>query len=233
MKEQLNSIKDEIAQLRKLDKSYILFGSSKHQYKINPTISVEQVRQFESAHNVTLPKDYVAFLTEIGNGGVGPFYGLEPFQNSLYDDLDYKRADSLLDPGKPFLHTAACNLEFQPTVDEEEYENERAKFEEEYFDKKNMNGVLAICNYGCAVSLNLVVNGQAYGTIWTDDRSSDGGIYPSQELGNKEKINFLNWYELWLDNSINEINTKQPTSHKASATDSTQTQNKKPWWKFW
>jgi hypothetical protein len=209
MNEQLNRIREKIGQLKKLDKNFSLFGSQKHKYKINSPISIEKVRQFESTHNVTLPTEYVEFITIIGNGGVGPFYGLEPLENCLFDDLDYKRPDFLLNPGKPFLHTEPWNIKFRPTVDEDvnetAYEDELSKFEEQYFDKEHMNGVIAICNYGCAISLNLVVNGLEYGNIWTDDRASDNGIYPSLELGNKEKITFLNWYELWLDNSLNEI----------------------------
>jgi len=219
-----------------LDKNYILFGSEKHQYKINPAISLDKIRQFEVTHKVTLPKDYVEFLTKIGNGGVGPFYGLEPIQNSLYDDLDYKLPDSLLNPSKPFLHTEPWNLEFQTSIDESEneegYEKERVIFEEKYFDKEQMNGVLAICNFGCAVSLNLVVNGQEYGNIWTDDRGSDNGIYPSYELGNKDRISFLNWYELWLDNSRKEINDKFIRQDEKKGIEQQVKENKKPWWKI-
>lgn len=235
MKEQLTRISDKIQQLRKLDKSFTLFGSQKHKYKLNPTISIGKVRQFEQAYNVTLPKDYVEFITTLGNGGAGPYYGLEPFENCLFDDLDYKRTDSLLNPSKPFLHTEPWNLEFSTTIDEEdneeEHEKEYTKFEEQYFDKEQMNGVIAICNFGCAVSLNLVVNGQEYGNIWTDDRGSDNGIYPSHELGNKDKVSFLNWYELWLDNSLNEINSKQIGQMEIISTP--QQENKKPWWKLW
>jgi hypothetical protein len=237
MNERINTIKNKIGLLKKLDKNYSLFGSEKHRYKINPTISIEEIREFENQYKVLLPNEYVEFLTIIGNGGVGPFYGLEPIQNSLYDDLDYKIKDSLLNPGKPFLHTASWNLEFQPSVDEDEneaeFENQRIEFEEKYFDKKQMEGVLAICNYGCAISLNLVVNGQEYGNIWTDDRASDNGIYPSIELGNKEKITFLNWYELWLDNSIREIKAKFPEQKTEVEITQEIEKTKKPWWKIW
>jgi hypothetical protein len=86
--------------------------------------------------------------------------------------------------------------------------------------------------------LNLVVNGQEYGNIWTDDRGSDGGIYPSMELGNKEKINFLDWYELWLDNSLEEIKNKitatpiMPKSIKTEQKNETKKEST-TWWKFW
>ena len=124
-------------------------------------------------------------------------------ENALFDDLDYKRPNSLLNPSEPFPHQEPWNLEFKPTVSEKNKE----EYEKQYFEfsKDLMNGVIAICNYGCGISLNLVVNGEEYGNIWSDHRGNDGGICPSFELENKGKITFLNWYELWLDNSFNEI----------------------------
>lgn len=221
MSEQLKRIKEKLEQLAKLDRNLSLFGAMKHQYKLNPPISIETIRKFERNYEITLPAEYIAFMTTIGNGGAGPFYGLEPFENCLFADLDYKTPDSLLDPGKPFLHTEPWNMEFMPTVDEEtnetEYWREFSVFEEKYFAKEQMNGVIAICNCGCAINLNLVVNGKESGNIWTDDRGSDKGIFPSSELGNTDKITFLNWYELWLDSSLNEMKEKKSL-------------DKKPWW---
>ncbi len=235
MNEQLERIKTKLKELRQLDKDFSLFGSPRHQYRLNPTLSLEKITQFEQTHKIKLPKEYVQFITEVGNGGAGPFYGLEPFENVLFDDLDYKRSNSLLNPSKPFLHTEPWNLEFQPTVDddedEEKYEKQRQLFEEVYYKKEQMNGVIAICNFGCAVSLNLVVNGEEYGNIWTDDRGSDGGIRPSHELGNKEKLTFLNWYELWLNNSIEEIKVSAFSS--ATGAKKPVKANIKPWWKVW
>lgn len=234
MSEQINRIREKIGHLKKLDKGFSLFGSEKHRYKINSPISLDEVQQFELRYNVTLPKDYVEFITAIGNGGAGPFYGLERLENSLFEDLDYKRPDCLLNPSKPFLHIEPWNLEFTTTIDEEvneeEYEKERSKFEEEYFEKEQMNGVIAICNFGCAISINLVVNGQEYGNIWTDDRASDNGIYPSHELGNKQRITFLNWYELWLDNSIKELTSKFSVPKETLGRNNS---TSKPWWKIW
>ncbi|MFN0254120.1 hypothetical protein [Pedobacter ureilyticus] len=141
--------------------------------------------------------------------------------------MDYKRPNSLLNPSKPFPRTKPWNEEFVSTVNEEDNEEE---YERQYseFSKNLMNGVLAISNFGCGISLNLVVNGEEYGNIWTDDRGNDGGIYPSHELGNKDKITFLNWYELWLDNSLNEI--KDKLENKEIEVKNT---NQKPWWKIW
>ncbi|RZL33608.1 MAG: SMI1/KNR4 family protein [Pedobacter sp.] len=231
--EQLDRIKLKLEKLKALDKNLILFGSESHEYQLNPILSEEKIRQFEATYNVTLPAEYVAFLTKLGNGGAGPFYGLEPFENALFDDLDYKRPNSLLNPSEPFTHNQPWNEEFEPTVNEEDEEEE---YERQYveFNKNLINGVLAICNYGCGVSLNLVVNGNEYGNIWTDDRGNDGGIYPSQELGNKERITFLNWYELWLDNSLEEIANKiKETSIIHQTINAEPKIESRPWWKFW
>ena len=58
------------------------------------------------------------------------------------------------------------NEEIDEVENEEEYENQYEVFSETYFDSKHVNGLIAICNYGCGISLNLVVNGQEYGNIW-------------------------------------------------------------------
>lgn len=231
MENQLDKIKNKLEQLRNLDTELEIFGSEKHKYILNTTLPLDTIKKFEAKHKINLPIGYVAFLTTLGNGGAGPFYGLEQFENSIFDDLDFKSEDGLLNPSKPFLHTDSWNLEFEPTVgeaeNEREYDRQYEEFTDLYFDCEQINGVIAICNYGCGISLNLVVNGQEHGNIWTDDRGNDGGIYPTIQLGEKTKINFLDWYELWLDNSISE--TKENIDKKAIAKAITG----KPWWKIW
>jgi hypothetical protein len=146
MEKQLDSIKQKLKQLKGLDRNLTLFGAHRHKYKLNPILSEDKIRHFEETYRVTLPIEYVAFFTKIGNGGAGPFLGLEPFDNALFDDVDYKRPDSSLNPNKPFLHIEPWNLEFTTTIDEEEneieYEKDYSRFEEQYFDKEQMNGVI-------------------------------------------------------------------------------------------
>jgi hypothetical protein len=232
MSEQIGRIKSKLEQLKKLDTEFKLFGSHNHRYILNRILPIAVIKKFENKYEIKLPNDYVSFLTEAGNGGAGPFYGLEPFENALFVDLDYKRKDSLLNPSKQFLHTEPWNLDFTPTVtyekNKEEYSRQTSDFENVYFDNEQMNGTIAICNYGCGVSLNLVVNGKEYGNIWSDDRGSDQGIYPSFELGNKDKIKFLDWYELWLDTSLVGVSVKTPS--ELLPNDKT---GIKPWWKIW
>lgn len=230
MNYQLENIKNKLEKLRQLDNNLEIFGAEKHRYMLNPTVSIDTIKQFEVKHKIVLPEEYVAFLTTLGNGGAGPFYGLEPLENALFDDLDYKNKERSLNPSKPFLHTEAWNMEFEPVGENENQEENDRQYEEftsQYFDKKHMNGVIAICNYGCGISLNLVVNGKEYGHIWTDDRVNDGGIYPTIQLDEKDKITFLDWYELWLDKSILEI------TEQSYAPPVPKPEQQKPWWKIW
>jgi len=244
MDDQLNRIKTKLKELSLLDKGHSLFGAQSHKYILNPPVSKEQITGFESKYAIKLPEEYVLFLTELGNGGAGPFYGLEPFENVLYEDLDYKKEENLLNPSIPFPHTIPWNMDFEPTVDEEENEEEFEKQMEEfnnvYYSSEQMTGAIALSNYGCGISINLVVNGDEYGYLWTDDRGNDGGIYPSFELGNEKKIKFLDWYELWLDTSLEQIrkkeeSKKEETSGNKDQGESREEKNntKNKWWKFW
>ncbi|MBL7790616.1 MAG: SMI1/KNR4 family protein [Chitinophagales bacterium] len=205
MNEQLKRILVKIDQLKGLDSYFTVFGSQEHKYQLNHPVSIDKVHEFERKYDIKLPREYVDFVTILGNGGAGPFYGLELFENCLFDDLNYKYENSLLNPSKPFLFTEPWNPRFSTKFSKdnaEENEIEYAKFEEIYYSKEHMNGTITICNYGCGASLHLIVYGKEYGNIWTDDRGSENGIYPSFELGNNQNISFLNWYELWLDNSL-------------------------------
>ena len=216
MSERIERIKVKLEQLRQLDSDFELFGADSHQYSLNPVLTMNQVREFERAHNVELPADYVAFLTLLGNGGAGPFYGVNTLEESricYYDDSE--RANHIyFDLAKPFPHAESWNaereLEELYTKIDEANEQGDEELEQKLFDQKweiiggeeHDYGRLFISHYGCGIRISLVVNGIAKGTMWTDDRTHDGGIYPTTELGNKEKIAFLDWYELWLDQSI-------------------------------
>ncbi|PGK52022.1 hypothetical protein CN918_29985 [Priestia megaterium] len=45
---------------------------------LNLPLSEQDIRFYEKENQVTLPTEYRLFLTQIGNGGVGPFYGVYP-----------------------------------------------------------------------------------------------------------------------------------------------------------
>ena len=55
-----------------------VFGTNSHHWVLNEVLLEVEVSAFEQLHGVSLPVDYRRFLTRIGNGGAGPFYGVFP-----------------------------------------------------------------------------------------------------------------------------------------------------------
>lgn len=105
--EQIKRIKEKISQLDKLDQDLEVFGADTHEYILNPVLSEKEVTQFEKEHQISLPKDYVAFITQVGNGGVGPFYGLQTLAEASVNEevmmITGEDTSSLLQ--KAFPHT--------------------------------------------------------------------------------------------------------------------------------
>lgn len=132
---------DLLRRLRTADAGFRVFGSEQHRYRLGPTLSEGELAAFESANRARLPEDYRRFLAAVGNGGAGPFYGLEPlgtFGRDLAGPFPFTRATDAL---------TAEELERFP-------------------DRDEYPGVLEFCHQGCAIYSYLVVNGPAYGTVW-------------------------------------------------------------------
>ena len=195
-------IKAKLAELKQRDNGLRVFGATTHQYGLNRVIAENTLDSFERTHDIRLPEGYRDFLLTIGNGGAGPYYGLVPLEYSLSSDIDSLSRIPEISPSKPFRFTEAWNMEFDDSMDEEEYYEQK---DEIYFDNKWADGLLRIANFGCGVSFNLVVSGPEYGHIWIDDRCNEQGIYPDPYFGNRDHIDFLNWYELWLDQSLQKL----------------------------
>ena len=206
IEERLARIAERLDEVRGLDRDLITFGAAKHRYRLNPPTSQQQVTAFESQYGIHLPEGFRAFVTQLGNGGAGPWYGLEPLENGILDDLDLK--SGAIDPGSPFPHETAWNLDLERhdgSDDEPPDDDCHDSVVEEYFDPKWVQGAIRIANFGCGVSLNLVVNGPEYGNIWVDDRGNDGGVYPDPFFGRTNRTDFLTWYEIWLERTESEL----------------------------
>lgn len=189
--DQLKSINNKLLVLKGLDSNYKIFGATKHQYRLNFPKTEEELKQFEKKYTIALPVGYREFLKYAGNGGAGPYYGLEPLENSLFANLD-NHENNLVNPSRPFLFVESWNMSSDKIMEDEDL----------YFGNQWVNGLLRISNFGCGVSVNLVVNGAEYGHVWIDDRSNDGGLYPDLYFGQTGRTTFLEWYELWLNKSI-------------------------------
>lgn len=200
---QLTRIRTKMSALASLDKGNTLFGASKHHHHIHAPKKEPELAFFEQQHGIQLPSGYRQYLLTIGNGGMGPYYGLERFEASRNLDLDAPQAGAFTDPSQPFTFTEAWNM--APETDPER----QAEADKDYHDPKWVHGLLRVANYGCGISINLVVNGPEYGKIWVDDRVNRGGIYPDHLLQNPQRLEFLDWVELWADQSLAELSGRE------------------------
>lgn len=225
----MQDILDKLSQLKARDRKHSVFGSSSHRYSLNAPLSEHEVRRIEEKYRFTLPDEYRWFITSVGNGGAGPFYGLFPLgMNDSGDEMTPWDEGGLLgEPGLPFQHSEAWNStpdfwagEPKPAegISEEEEDQLWAawdkRLEAEYWSPKVMHGAIPICHEGCALRLWLVVTGPLAGNVWRDMRADDDGIAPLQN-SDGTPMRFSDWYLHWLDTSLREL---------ASA---------KPWWRLW
>lgn len=205
----IHDLKKKHNRLKKLDGSglfksgkYKTFGSESHQYKFNSCLTEEALQSFEESFRATLPVEYRNFLRKVGNGGSGPAYGLLPLQDWKIEleinDKDFLSTD--------FPHFDKWNLAYDFNTDDEDYtETEEFKnWEKEYFSNRHITGSLRICHYGCVIYYLLVVTGKETGHIWVDDRANDYGIYPAISKSTGTKMTFIEWYDEWLTESLNQ-----------------------------
>ncbi len=135
------SLGDLLRLLRQSDSQFRVFGSKQHRYRTGAVLSEQQLLAFESANQVVLPEDYRLFLRTVGNGGAGPYYGLQ-------------RLDTLgCDLSRPFPLTKTT-------------EGLKTEEMEQIGDWDELPGILELCHQGCAIYFYLVVKGPTYGSIW-------------------------------------------------------------------
>jgi hypothetical protein len=207
-----------LGELGQTDRHRRVFGSGSHLYKLNPPLAVPVVAGFEARYGISLPGDYRSFITEIGDGGAGPSYGVLPFGKDD-DDRDWQGGGLVGDPSKPFPHSTAWNLpesfwDGEPApppgtpLEEEDRLMEAwdREMEAHYWNPAIMDGAIPICHLGCALRQWLVINGEPRGFVWNDFRADDRGLSPV--LGRSgEPMTFADWYMTWLDNSMREVTT--------------------------
>jgi hypothetical protein len=175
-----------------------------HSFDLNPALSEAVVAEFEQAHGIHLPSDYRAFLTSVGNGGAGPFYGVFPL-GKIDDNFalrDWGEGDiGALSEAFPF-EKEWNDLSTKPDDDlvhrdEAEYWKQMEAFERVYWSAALVNGALPICHQGCALRIVLVITGDQAGYLWDDRRGEYGGIKPIR-LADCSPATFSDWYDEWL-----------------------------------
>lgn len=204
------TIREGLERLRTAAAQSNVFGAETHNFILHPPLPEPVVQSFEARHAVRLPADYRQFLTEVGDGGAGPYYGL--FRLGEMDDgwghSEWKENGGLVGHlSSPFPHAEAWNdLSGEPDFgeDEEEYERQLPAFEERYWSPALVNGAIPICHLGCASRHWLVVTGAEAGHVWCDERADRRGLSPLSGQGG-ERISFYRWYRDWLDDALGKL----------------------------
>lgn len=203
-------------ELDRRDAKRELFGSIGHRYKLRPPLPASVIDAFEKKHGLALPQDYRYFITEIGDGGAGPYYGVFPF--GQHDDghghCAWDHGRLIGDLSKPFAHVTGWNLPRsfwddrpEPSPDMPLEEEDRlmqawdSELDEKYWNPSLMNGAIPICHLGCAQRQWLVVNGEQRGYVWSDDRADEKGLYPIRD-DSGDQMTFSGWFTSWLFDAL-------------------------------
>ena len=209
--EELDPSQVRIAMQRLSASQPAVFGGSGHHFTLNPPLSEADVLAFELQSHVSLPIDYRRFITEVGNGGAGPYYGIFPLG---YMDGTSSKLQSWCERdgfvgvlSEPFPHREAWNdlscLPPEELIDtnQDEYDRRLEAFEKSYWASSNVNGALPICHMGCALRIWLVVAGEEAGHLWRDGRTDDTGLSPLA-LKDGSRATFSTWYRAWLEDVL-------------------------------
>jgi hypothetical protein len=175
----LETIDRKVHRPRQLDTTFEVFGSENHPYQLNPPLRPEDVDALERRHRFSLPDEYRAFITQIGNGGAGPDYGLFSLAASL------RESACALNRPFPFSTQAAQGV-IAARRGGDRYAG--------VVPDETTGGALAICDSGCAIFYYLVLNGEQRGTVW-HGREDWFPCFSKQG----RQWTFLDWYEDWLD----------------------------------
>jgi len=187
---QIDRIKSKLKKARRKDKDLTDFGSDLHKYVLNKRISKEALAKLEQENQVKLPEHFALFLTEVGNGGAGPYYGIYEIDKSLSYTGNTMALDCVLYPRMP---KEEWNLLAGPFASAE-------RFTDEEYDAardKITGGMLNFGTQGCSYDMYIVIQGAYSGkVVYAADIYADTPFFFTYE------DNFLDWYERWLDEII-------------------------------
>lgn len=177
--QRLDIIKSKLKHLKECDKNKILFGAEDHNYELGLPLEEEEIVQFEQEFGIEIPKEYRAFLKNIGDGGAGPGYGLYSLEQ-IKSELNNMSKNYL---SKEFPLKKEWNKDISD--DNKTYDFYR-------------QGTITLSHLGCGYYHFFVLNGSERGSIWHDGRAGDFGISPL-------RVKFIQWYKDWIDYSIKRI----------------------------
>ena len=186
-----------------MDPQFEINGVDSHQYRLNPPVDPAFVRAAEEEYHFRFPEDYVQFITEVGDGGAGPGYGLYPFGYYRTEVKSAKEAKAR----ETYLHGLGRELQLLPIepewvedfcISKEEYKKNSEKYfrgNRGSFDWHNgilygPYGFFHLGTYGCGRDFGLITAGERYGQVF---------IYDTEGAFELAASSFQAFYQDWLD----------------------------------
>lgn len=196
--EQLGRVVAKLDRLRKADRAFRVFGAHSHKYRLGRPLGERDILTVERRMGIVVPTDYRLFLTNIGHGGAGRYYGLFRLDGQSAEDIT-----DLAQVGKPFRWSGAANpYDWEdPCSREDVWCDDKVEANDDRQIILNVPGALYVCHYGCAIRFFIIVNGQCIGEVWRDSQTDGTGIRPECAADGRH-FGFLDWYENWLDENL-------------------------------
>ncbi|WP_311748503.1 SMI1/KNR4 family protein [Proteus columbae] len=191
----IERIRKKLVLATSIDHEYKEFGADNHKYQLSSPLSIEKVNQLQAKAGCEFPEDYIAFVTQIGNGGTGSYGGAGPYYG-LYAFDDAIDRNGVQNCALPCLLKPKMNIDEWKALCHVPEDCSDEDFDIIY-DRVHQ-GTLYLGTCGCEYDLLLVVNGKYKGHIlYTSDWvNSDTPYIFSYETS------FTQWYERWLDEVI-------------------------------
>jgi hypothetical protein len=213
---------ERLAELRHLDAGRRVQGAESHGYRLAPTVDPDLLQAVETALSARLPEDYRSFLTDLGNGGAGPYFGIASLDESIersFLTLGEEWTDECrlaevvaglpaftrdfpltgdVDFGELLERPAGWDEHLERLESDSGYEARWEELRGTYLAEPYDGGWLPICDFGCGDFFVLVVRGQRRGTVWANSVWSATGFYCLE-------VSFEVFYRRWLDDSLRRI----------------------------
>lgn len=87
-------LQERLVEMGRLDRRRQVRGAGAHGYRFQPPLTASELAAVEAEAKVRLPDEYRCWVTEIGDGGAGPFGGIRPLREARDgDELEGLRAN--------------------------------------------------------------------------------------------------------------------------------------------
>ncbi|MDU1905377.1 MAG: SMI1/KNR4 family protein [Dysgonomonas sp.] len=164
----------------------ILQKASNLNIVLGSIVGIDTIRKIEEEKQILLPDSYVAFLSRIENGGIGPYYGMYSLEESIKQS---ELTQSDLKADNVYIEDTDIEEAEKRNLSEEEQENKVGEILGNFFE-----GSIDICEYGCGDYFRLILNGESRGNVWNYSYD-DTGLY-------NLNVDILTFFENWLDREL-------------------------------